>query len=120
MGVHNCFQRPSDDGRFFVLRIGNNFFGGLKMKTIKSLSNANKKVYVRMRSDEICRQFFAQAETEGFTFGGEKPTAKQPSDLIAVLPDKTICYVGTIGRIASRSGAENVVVVEADALFAPH
>lgn len=83
------------------------------MKTIESLINASKKVYVRMRSDEICRQFFAQAETEGFTFGGEKPTAKQPSDLIAVLPDKTICYVGTIGRIAVQSGAENVVVVEA-------
>lgn len=84
------------------------------MKTIESLINANKKVYVRMRSDEICRQFFAQAETEGFTFGGEKPTAKQPSDLIAVLPDKTICYVGTVGRIAVQSGAENVVVVEGE------
>ena len=62
------------------------------MKTIKSLINTNKKVYVRMRSDEICKAFFEQAEREGFTFGGEKPTAKQPSDLIAVLPDKTICY----------------------------
>ena len=37
---------------------------------------------------------------------------KEPSDIIAVLPDKTICYVGTIGRIAAGSGAENVVVVE--------
>ena len=37
-----------NDGRFFVLRIGNNFFGGLKMKTIESLINASKKVYVRM------------------------------------------------------------------------
>lgn len=89
------------------------------MKTIESLINANKKVYVRMNTDEICRRFFAQAESEGFTFGGEKPTEKHPSDLIAVLPDKTICYVGTFGRIASRSGAENVVVVKAEALFAP-
>lgn len=89
------------------------------MKTIESLINASKKVYVHMSSDKICRRFFTQAEREGFTFGGEKPTKKHPSDLIAVLPDKTICYVGTIGRIASRSGAENVVVVEAEALFAP-
>ena len=32
------------------------------MKTITSLINANKKVYVRMSSDEICKAFFAQAE----------------------------------------------------------
>ena len=48
-----------------------------------------------------------------------KPTKKEPSDIIAVLPDKTICYVGTIGRIAAGSGAENVVVVEAEELLAP-
>ena len=88
------------------------------MKTIESLINASKKVYVHMSSDEICRRFFAQAEREGFLFGGEKPTEKHPSDWIAVLPDKTICYVGTIGRIAAGSGAENVVVVEAEELLA--
>ena len=76
------------------------------MKTITSLINANKKVYVRMSSDEICKAFFAQAENEGFLFGGMKPTAKHPSDLIAVLSDKTLCYVGTIGRMAAGSGAE--------------
>ena len=89
------------------------------MKTIESLINASKKVYVRMCSDEVCRRFFAQAEREGFLFGGEKPTEKHPSGWIAVLPDKTICYVGTIGRIAAGSGAENVVVVEAEELLAP-
>ncbi len=87
------------------------------MKTIESLINASKKVYVRMRSDEICRRFFAQAEREGFTFGGKNPTDKHPSDLIAVLPDKTICYVGTIGRIAAGSGAENVRVINAEEII---
>ena len=47
------------------------------MKTIESLINASKKVYVRMSSDAICRRFFAQAEREGFLFGGEKPTKKE-------------------------------------------
>ena len=89
------------------------------MKTIESLINASKKVYVRMSSDEVCRRFFVLAEREGFLFGGENPTDKHPSDWIAVLPDKTICYVGTIGRIAAGSGAENVVVVEAEELLAP-
>ncbi len=92
------------------------------MKTITSLINANKKVYVRMSSDEICKAFFAQAENEGFLFGGMKPTAKHPtakhpSDLIAVLSDKTLCYVGTIGRMAAGSGAENVCVIDAEEIL---
>ena len=87
------------------------------MKTIESLINKNKKVYVRMSSAEICKAFFAQAEKEGFLFGGVKPTAKEPSDLIAVLSDKTLCYVGTIGRIAAGSGPENVCVINADEIL---
>ena len=87
------------------------------MKTITSLINANKKVYVRMSSDEICKAFFAQAENEGFLFGGMKPTAKEPSDLIAVLSDKTLCYVGTIGRMAAGSGAETVCVIDAEEIL---
>ena len=87
------------------------------MKTITSLINANKKVYVRMSSDEICKAFFAQAENEGFLFGGMKPTAKHPSDLIAVLSDKTLCYVGTIGRMEAGSGAENVCVIDAEEIL---
>jgi hypothetical protein len=87
------------------------------MKTITSLINANKKVYVRMSSDEICKAFFAQAENEGFLFGGMKPTAKHPSDLIAVLSDKTLCYVGTIGRMAAGSGAEHVCVIDAEEIL---
>ena len=87
------------------------------MKTITSLINANKKVYVRMSSDEICKAFFAQAENEGFLFGGMKPTAKHPSDLIAVLSDKTLCYVGTIGRMAAGSVAENVCVIDAEEIL---
>ena len=87
------------------------------MKTITSLINANKKVYVRMSSDEICKAFFAQAENEGFLFGDEKPTAKEPSDLIAVLSDKTLCYVNSIGRMAAGSGAENVCVIDAEEIL---
>ena len=87
------------------------------MKTITSLINANKKVYVRMSSDEICKAFFAQAEKEGFLFGGIKPIEKEPSDIIAVLSDKMLCYVGTIGRIAAGSGAENVCVIDAEEIL---
>ena len=57
------------------------------------------------------------AKREGFLFGGMKPTAKHPSDLIAVLSDKTLCYVGTIGRMAAGSGAENVCVIDAEEIL---
>ena len=104
-------------GVFFVLLFWVKTYGGLKMKTIESLINANKKVYVRMSSDEICKAFFAQAENEGFLFGGMKPTAKHPSDLIAVLSDKTLCYVNSISRMAAGLGAENVCVIDAEEII---
>ena len=89
------------------------------MKTIESLISPNKKVYVKMSSSEICKAFFTQAENEGFIFGdGAKPTAKHPSDLIAVLPDKTLCYVNAYGRIAMQSGAENIIVYDLEKIFA--
>ena len=48
------------------------------MKTIESLINASKKVYVRMSSDEVCRRFFAQAEREGFCSEEKNRPKKSP------------------------------------------
>ena len=84
------------------------------MKTIESLIGADKHIYVRMSSSEICMRFFAQAEEEGFRFGTEKPTEKHPSDLIAVKKKKKLCYVNSIGRLALQSGAENCIVISAE------
>ena len=72
----------------------------------------NQKIYVRMENDEVCMKFYEWAEHEGYTFGGEKPTSKHPSDLIAVLPGKALCYVNTYGRIAAHSGTENVILID--------
>ena len=89
------------------------------MKTIKSLINPGKKVYVKMNSADDCKRFFSLAEKEEFLFGGgAKPTEKHPTDLIAVLPDKTLCYVNTYGRIATQSGAENIIVYDCEKLLA--
>ena len=89
------------------------------MKTIKSLINPDKKVYVKMNGADNCKRFFCLAEKEGFLFGDSaKPTEKHPSDLIAVFPDKTLCYVGTYGRIVAQSGAENIIVYDCEKLLA--
>ena len=54
---------------------------------------------------------------KGVLFGGIKPIEKEPSDIIAVLPDKTLCYVNSIGRMAAGSGAENVCVIDAEEIL---
>lgn len=74
------------------------------MKTIKSLTKNKNSVYFHLRNKEICRRFFENAEAEGIIFSdGMKPTQKQSDDIIRLLHDGTICYVGYLGRIYCKS-----------------
>ena len=78
-------------------------------KTIRELSEINGRVYIFLRTPELGRRFLLQAEQEGFTFGdGEKPTARQYAEVMAVNRDGTINYVGTNGRIAYGGGATHI------------
>ena len=78
-------------------------------KTIRELSKTNGRVYVYLRTPELGERFLRQAEQEGFTFGdGEKPTARQYAEVMAVNRDITINYVGTNGRIAYGGGAVKI------------
>lgn len=75
-------------------------------KSITELSKMNGRVYVYLRTPKLGERFLWQAEQEGFTFGdGEKPTARQYAEVMAVNRDGTINYVGTNGRIAYGNGA---------------
>ena len=76
---------------------------------ITALSKLDGRVYVHLTTPEIEKQFLRQAEAEGFTFpDGASPTSREPAEIMAVNPDRTINYVGTIGRIAFGSGAKTV------------
>ena len=78
-------------------------------KTIRELSEINGRVYIFLRTPELGRRFLLQAEQEGFTFGdGEKPTARQYAEVMAVNRDITINYVGANGRIAYGGGAVKI------------
>ena len=78
-------------------------------KTIRELSEINGRVYIFLRTPELGRRFLLQAEQEGFTFGdGEKPTARQYAEVMAVNRDITINHVGTNGRIAYGGGAVKI------------
>lgn len=74
---------------------------------LKALLTAySGKIYVYLDSEDICRRFFQDAESEGFVFGdGTKPTQKHTSNLIAINSDLTLSYVGHIGRIAYQSAS---------------
>ena len=74
------------------------------MKKIKDLINKEKNVYIFLENEEIAKRFMSDAEAEGITFSdGSKPTKKEPNDIIALLPNGTICYVGFVGRMCRHS-----------------
>lgn len=78
-------------------------------KTIRELSQMNGRIYIYLPTPELGERFLRQAELEGFTFGdGEKPTARQYAEVMAVNRDGTINYVGTNGRIAYGCGAVKI------------
>ncbi len=83
------------------------------MKTIKELANMGERVYVYLKDKGTAQRFLSDAETESFTFGdGVNPTDRHWSDLYAIHSDGTLNYIGAIGHIEYRSGADNVVRVD--------
>lgn len=72
---------------------------------LKSLMSMHTgRVYVYLATEDVCKRFLQDAESEGFTFtDGAKPTQKHTSDIIAINPDATINYVGVVGHVAFQS-----------------
>lgn len=79
------------------------------IKTITELSQLKGRVYVYLSTGELAEQFMQQAEAEGFIFGdGAKPTERNATAVMAVNPNRTINYVGTIGHMAFGAGAYTI------------
>lgn len=78
-------------------------------KTIENLAKLDGRVYVYLKNAEIGNAFLFDAQNEGFAFcDGEKPTNRHYAEIMAVNKDKTLNYVGIIGRIAYGSGADKI------------
>lgn len=79
------------------------------MRTIQSLTehpNEDRRIYVYLKDDQTGHAFLKQAEAEGFTYqDGEKPTKREYSMIMAVNPDKTLNFVGVVGRMAFGANA---------------
>ena len=74
------------------------------MQKIKDLINEEKHVYILLENEEIAQRFMADSESEGITFSdGIKATKKEHNDIIALLPNGTICYVGFVGKMCRHS-----------------
>lgn len=82
------------------------------MRTIKQFlfnEEDEKKVYFYFEDDETCKRFYRDAEAEGITFCGDRPTEKETTDIIAYLPEGEICYVGWAGRMCYATRGEGVI-----------
>lgn len=65
------------------------------------ISNRKDRIFIHVPDPVESAEFLIQAEGEGFIFSdGARPTEKHTSDFYAIHGDKTINYIGTIGRIA--------------------
>ena len=75
--------------------------------------NLPRHTLIYCRSRNIAARFLADAETEGFTFGdGQRPTAKEYSDIYSLHDDLTISYTGWAGHMAFRNAAGNIVRID--------
>ena len=75
--------------------------------------NLPRHTFIYCRSRNIAARFLADAETEGFTFGdGQRPTAKEYSDIYSLHDDLTISYTGWAGHMAFRNAAGNIVRID--------
>lgn len=71
------------------------------MRNVAGLVRRGKRVYVYLKSKELCRRFYRDAEAEGFRFGdGISPTKKDTDNIIRLYDDWTMSYVGMWGHMA--------------------
>jgi len=71
-----------------------------KIRTITVLRDIlGGDLYVYLKTQGICRRFYADAEAEGFRFGDTLPTESPLDDIIAIHENKTLGHVGFAGHM---------------------
>lgn len=66
-------------------------------------SRLNGKIYVYLKDSKTAMRFLIDAENEGYSLGGRKPTECETDDVIA-LGKERLSYVGFTGRVAFQCG----------------
>lgn len=71
------------------------------VKFLTGLSKLEESVYVLVKDEEIRDRFLQDAEEEGFTIGGVRPTEQEEkSDIYALNDNGTLNFVGFAGHMA--------------------
>ncbi len=83
------------------------------MRTIKQLIRSDKKIYIYLWNRETKEKFCRDAEAEGITFAGKvKVTVNKLDDIMALLSNGVICYLGFVGRMCYGSGSKDVLRID--------
>ncbi len=83
------------------------------MRKIKELLQQGKKVYIVLPTKAMQYRFMSDADREGITFGdGVRAIDRMSSDIMALLPDGHICFVGWVGRMCFKQGGDSVLRVD--------
>ena len=70
-----------------------------KNRTIRNLRKKFEgKIFVYLADEKIRKEFAEDAEKEGFTIGGQKPTERGVDEIMSLHED-TLTFVGGIGRM---------------------
>ena len=69
-------------------------------RTLKKLrNNLNGKIHVYLKDRATMLRFFADAESQGWMFGSNKPSDCTPDNIIALCENKQLSFLGIAGRI---------------------
>ena len=72
----------------------------MRTRTISDLRNKLRgSIYVYLKDEKTCRQFYEDAQEEGFCFGSILPTQSPSDDIIAVDEGKQLGHVGFTGHM---------------------
>ena len=83
------------------------------MRTIKELLKYGKKVSIVLPTKAMQYRFMSDADREAITFGdGINATERMASDIMALLPDGHICFVGWVGRMCYKQGGDAVLRID--------
>lgn len=82
----------------------------------RTLENLQKvfdgKIYLYLKDVETEKQFTADAEAEGYSFGKVKPADSPADNIIAVGADKQLSHVGAVGRMAFQAADSYVTRID--------
>lgn len=83
------------------------------MRTIRSLINKERKVYILLNTKAIQFRFMSDAELEGITYGdGAKATERPVDDIMSLKPDGTICFLGWAGRMCYHHSSNDAIRID--------